>query len=167
MGEGWDNDPKRQAVIRIALPYWPTAAIALPCQAPRTGSSLVCTSGATRPCTELPPLLATPILRRKSRRVLMTGRGSCWSHVPIQGTSDEMRLMLLTCLACPCIMRSEWLGPCSTPLFGGELYRCGGARRHGMIFPVCGRCWWSRWLVFGERRLSKVRCRCKLARRFE
>ena len=39
------------------------------------------------------------------------------------GHPGEMRLMMLTCLASPRITQSEWPGPCSTPLFGGELYR--------------------------------------------
>ena len=57
------------------------------------------------PCTELPC------------RVLVTGRGSCWSRMPVRGTPGELRLVLLTCLARPHAKRSERPGPRSTPIW--------------------------------------------------
>ena len=43
-GEGWGDDPKRRAVIRIVPFHWIPAP---PCQAPGAGSGLIRTSGAT------------------------------------------------------------------------------------------------------------------------
>ena len=108
-----------------------------PCPARLLGSEAVSFAHSVRhgpePCTKLPGC------------VMAIVRGLCRSHMPIQGIPGELRLVLLTCLACPCTMQPEQPGPCSTPLPGGELYRCRDARRHGMTFPVCRRCWWSRW----------------------
>ena len=118
------------------------------------------------PCTATqPPPPPTP--RPPSCHVLVTGRGLRHSHTPIRGIPGKTLPVLPTRLAHPHGTRPKRPGPCSMPLLGGEPYRCGGARRRVMIFSVCWRCWWSRWWAFGERRLSKVRCCCKLARRFE
>ena len=51
------------------------------------------------PCTELPG------------HVLATGRGSYRSRMPVQGTTDKQRLVLLTCLARPHAMQLEWPWP--------------------------------------------------------
>ena len=46
--------------------------------------------------------------------------------MPVWGTSGELRLVLFMCLARLRATRPKLPGPCSTPLIGGELYRCGG-----------------------------------------
>ena len=69
--KGWGDDPKRHAVTRIALPDWATVIITTPYHAPGARSSLMCTSGATRPRALHSP--TTPVPRHPSCNVLVTG----------------------------------------------------------------------------------------------